>query len=110
MNEINVILPFAIGLILGAGTLAWHHWCVRREVDIVRTQKDKQIAKLQAAYNELQETAGIFQQASDCADAFRRGKSAGRADPMTQAERFAQTFEGKKVKFIDTSKRGEKAT
>lgn len=109
MNEFMVILPFAAGVILGASVLAWHYWSVRHEVERIKSQADKKLAKLQAAYNELQENAGAFQQASDCADAFRRGKSAGRADPMTQAERFAQTFEGKRAKFVDTSKRGEKA-
>ena len=46
-----------------------------------------------------------MQQASDCADAFRRGKSVGRAHPMSDAEQFARTFEGRRVKFVEGTRK-----
>ena len=105
MDVIGGILLFVAGLIVGAGTLALHNREVRREVKKVEDRKNAEITKLRTAYARLQEDAGMLQQTSDCADAYRRGKNAGRAEPMTQAERFAKTFEGKNVKFVDTSRR-----
>lgn len=105
MSVIGGVLLFTAGLVVGAGTLTLHNWDVRRAVQRVEGKKNAEISKLRSAYTRLQEDAGIMQQASDCADAFRRGRTAGRADPMTRAERFAQTFEGKSVKFVDTSRR-----
>lgn len=105
MSVIGGILLYAAGIATGAGMLMLHHWDVRRSVNAVRSQKNAEIAKWKSAYERLQEDAGIMQQASDCADAFRRGKTVGRADPMTGAERFARTFEGRNVRFVDTSKK-----
>lgn len=105
MSVIGGILLFAAGIATGSGVLALHDWAVKRAVNAVRAQKNAEIAKWKNAYERLQEDAGIMQQASDCADAFRRGKTVGRADPMTGAERFARTFEGRNVRFVDTSKK-----
>lgn len=99
------IMLFVAGMITGGGAVILHDWLVRRAVNAVREKKNSEIAKLRCALTRMQEDAGILQQASDCADAFRRGKKAGRADPMTGAEHFAQTFEGKNVRFVNTTRK-----
>lgn len=109
MNVIGGILLYVAGMATGITALAMHQKEVRRAVVAVEKRKDAEIAKLRTANMRLQEDAGILQQASDCADAFRRGKSAGRANPMTDAERFARTFDGKNVRFVNTTKGGERA-
>lgn len=105
MSVIGGILLFAAGVTTGAGVLALHNWDLRRTVKAVETRKNAEIAKLRSAYTRLQEDAGIMQQASDCADAFRRGKTVGRSHPMTDAEQFARTFEGKRAKFVDMTRK-----
>jgi len=105
MSVFGGILLYAAGIATGAGVLALHHWDVRRAVNAVRTQKNTEIARWKNAYERLQEDAGIMQQASDCADAFRRGKTAGREHPLSDAERFARTFEGKRVRFVESTKK-----
>lgn len=104
MSVIGGILLFAAGVIAGAGGLALHNMDVRRSVQRVERRKDAELARLRTAYDRLQEETGMMRQASDCADAFRRGKSAGRAQPMSDAERFARTFEGRRVKFANGGK------
>jgi len=105
MSVIGGILLFTAGVIIGAGALYLHNMEVKRAVNTVEARKNGEIAKLRSAYSRLQEDAGILQQASDCADAFRLGKSVGRAHPMSDAEQFARTFEGRRVRFVDNGKK-----
>lgn len=108
MSVIVGILLYVAGVVTGAGALYLHWLAVRRAVAAIRQQKNAELAKLRSAYTRLQEDAGIMQQASDCADAYRKGKTAGRADPLTSAERFARTFEGRNARFVDTTRREQK--
>lgn len=55
-------------------------------------------------YN-LQRDLDSFQRTSDFRDAFARGVQRGRSDQMTQDERFAKSWEDRKVEF-----RGQKAS
>ncbi len=105
MSVIGGILLFTAGVVIGAGALTLHNMEVKRAVQTVEAKKNGEIAKLRSAYSRLQEDAGIMQQASDCADAFRRGKSVGRAHPMSDAEQFARTFEGRRVKFVEGTRK-----
>lgn len=105
MSVIGGILLYVAGVVTGAGVLELHQRAVRKAVAAVRQQKNTEIARLRTAYTRLQEDAGIMQQASDCADAFRRGKSVGRAHPMSDAEQFARTFEGRRVKFVEGTRK-----
>lgn len=107
MSVIGGILLFAAGIATGSGVLALHDWAVKRAVNAVRAQKNAEIAKWKNAYERLQEDAGIMQQASDCADALRRGKTVGREHPLSDAERFARTFEGKRVRFVENGRKEE---
>lgn len=106
MNVIGGILLFVAGVIVGAGGLTLHNMDVDRSVRLVERRKDAEISRLRTAYDRLQEETGMMRQASDCADAFRRGKSVGRAQPMSDAERFARTFEGRRVKFANSGREG----
>ena len=108
MSVIGGILLFAAGVIVGAGALTLHNMAVKRAVYSVIAKKNSEIARLRNACSRLRENAGIMQQASDCADAFRRGRSEGRAHPMSDAERFARTFEGRRARFADGAGREAK--
>lgn len=99
MNTFVGILLFVAGIAIGTGMLTLHNRAVKRAVESVTAKKNAEISKLRLAYTELQENAGIMQHASDCADAFKRGKTVGRQHPMSDAERFAQTFEGRRAQF-----------
>lgn len=106
MSVIGGVLLYTAGLVTGAGAIILHQREVRRAVTAVRQQKNTEIAKLRTAYERLQEDAGVMQQASDCADAYRKGRSDGRLHPMSDAERFAHTLEGRRVHYVDTTKQG----
>ena len=105
MSVLWGILLFVAGIITGAGAIILHDNEVNRAVRAVQVRKNAEIQKLRTEYARLQEDAGILQQASDCADAFRRGKTVGRSHPMTDAEQFARTFEGKRAKFVDMTRK-----
>ena len=107
MSVFGGILLFVAGTAAGAGGTILHYRCVRRAVHAVTTRKNAEIAKLRSAYEQLQDEASINQQARDCSDAFRYGKTLGRAAPMSNAERFARTFEGRSAKFVDTTRRDQ---
>ena len=104
MTVIAGILLYVAGVVSGISALALHIRDVQKAVSGVERRKDAELTKLRAAYERLQEDAGLMQQASDCADAYRKGRAQGRAHPMSEAERFARTFEGKKATFVDTTK------
>lgn len=105
MSVIGGILLFTAGVLMGAGAVIVHSMEVQRAVRAVEAKKNSEISKLRNAYSQLQEETGIMQQASDCADAFRRGKSVGRAHPMSDAEQFARTFESRRVKFVEGTRK-----
>ena len=105
MSVIGGILLFTAGVLMGAGAVIVHNMEVQRAVRAVEAKKNSEISKLRSAYSQLQEETGIMQQASDCADVFRRGKSVGWAHPMSDAEQFARTFEGRRVKFVEGTRK-----
>ena len=105
MTIVAGILLYIAGIVTGAGLLTIHEMEVKRAVTSATRKKDTELAKLRAAYDRLQEDTGALQQAQDCRDAYRRGKAVGRSQPMSEAERFAKTFEGHRAAFVDTTKK-----
>lgn len=85
MTEIAL---FVAGALTGAGLMLLHYCGVIKAVDAER-------AKYQNRLKELE----IERRTADCADAYRRGKNDGRFSPATNAERFAKTFEDRRVHF-----------
>lgn len=82
------VVIYVAGVITGASLMLLHHREVVRAVNAER-------AKYQNRIREL-ETERIT---ADCADAYRRGVQKGRYSPATAAERFAKTFEDRRVEF-----------
>lgn len=86
---------FTIGLITGVAIMILNRWSVKKAVDAERSRSDA----LREENRRMRDELINFSHASDCRDAYHRGKQDGRKDPMTQTERFARNFEGKKVEF-----------
>lgn len=106
MSVFGGILLFTAGVLMGAGAVIIHNMMVQKAVRAVEAKKNSEISKLRTAYSQLQEETGIQRQLSDCADAYRRGKSAGaRPRQISDAEQFARTFEGKRVRFVDNTRK-----
>ena len=86
---------FILGAAVGAGVVILITRCVKVAVDKERSRAEnlrEENLRLRAENNSLIS-------ARDCADAYRKGKREGREDPMSNAERFARTFENRRVQF-----------
>lgn len=82
------IVLYIAGVLTGAGVMVLHH----REVDkAVNAERVKYQSRLRELETE--------RMTADCADAYRRGKNDGKYSPATTAERFAKTFENRRVQF-----------
>ncbi len=86
---------FCIGLITGIAVMVLNRYSVKKAVEAERNRSDG----LREENRRMRDELMNLNHASDCRDAYRRGKQEGREDPMTQAERFARNFEGRKVEF-----------
>lgn len=89
------VLIYAAGVLTGAALMIANRYSVRKAVDIERSRSDA----LREENRRMRDELMNLTRASDCRDAYRRGKREGREDPMSQAERFARNFEGRKVEF-----------
>lgn len=92
---------FALGAAVGAGVVLLITRCVKVAVDKERSRADG----LREENIRLRTENHNLISARDCADAYRKGKREGRADPMDQAERFARNFEKRRVRFVDVGER-----
>ena len=81
-------LLYVAGVLTGAGLMILHYREVVKAVNVER-------AKYQNRLRELE----TERMTADCADAYRRGRNDGRYSPATAAERFAKTFEDRRVQF-----------
>ena len=81
---IGSIIGFTIGIVAGAGAMAWHYREMNRAVERVA-------AKLERANRDLQ----TLQRQADAASGFRRGREVGMQTGAI--ERFGSTFEGRNV-------------
>ena len=82
------VVIYVVGVLTGAGLMLLHHREVAKAVNTER-------AKYQSRLIELE----TERRTADCADAYRRGRHDGRYSPATAAERFAKTFEDRRVQF-----------
>ena len=88
-------LIYAAGVASGVALMLINRYSVRKAVEHERSRSDA----LRDENRRMRDELINFTHASDCRDAYRRGKREGREDPMTQAERFARNFEGRRVEF-----------
>ncbi len=86
MSVIGGVLLFAAGAAIGGGAVAYHKGCVRVVEHRAAREKD-------ALRREVYDVK--FR--SECDRAYRKGYSDGRADPLSDAEKLARTFSGRKV-------------
>lgn len=88
-------LLYAAGVLTGFALMIANRWSVKKAVEHERGRSDA----LREENRRMREELLSFTHASDCRDAYHRGRQEGRNDPMTQAERFARNFEGRRVEF-----------
>lgn len=88
---------FLLGALVGAGVVLTITRCVKVAVDKERARADK----LREENTRLRTERDNLINTRECENAYREGKRKGRAEPMTQAERFASTFENRRVQFAD---------
>ena len=81
-------LLYIAGVLTGAGVMILHNREVVKAVNAERAKYQKRLQDLETE-----------RRTADCADAYRRGRNDGRYSPATSAERFAKTFENKRVQF-----------
>lgn len=86
MSVIGGVLLFAAGAAIGGGAVAYHKGCVRVVEHRAAREKD-------ALRREVYDVK--FR--SECDRAYRKGYSDGRADPLSDAEKLARTFQGRRV-------------
>ena len=87
-------LLYIAGVLTGAGLMLLHDRSVTKAVNVERMKYQRRIQDLE-----------VERRTADCADAYRRGKDDGRYSPATAAERFAKTFENRRVKFVEAKKK-----
>ena len=88
-------LAYAAGVLTGAALMAANRWSIKKAVETERGRSEE----IRKENCRMRDELMSLTHASDCRDAYRRGKREGREDPVTQAERFARNFEGRKVEF-----------
>ena len=92
---------FLFGAVVGAGVVLTITRCVKVAVDKERARADK----LREENMRLRTERDGLISARECEDAYRQGRRKGREEPMTQAERFARTFENRRVQFATAGER-----
>jgi hypothetical protein len=88
-------LIFFAGVLTGAALMIANRLSVQKAVDAERARAEH----LRSENRKMQEELMTINHASDCRDAYRRGRREGREDPVSNAERFARNFEGRRVQF-----------
>lgn len=88
-------LIYAAGVVTGFALMIANRWSVKKAVEHERSRSDA----LREENRRMRDELMSFTHASDCRDAYHRGRQDGRDDPMNQAERFARQWEGRRVTF-----------
>lgn len=92
---------FLLGALVGAGVVLTITRCVKVAVEKERARTDK----LREENTRLRTERDNLISVRECEDAYRQGRRKGREEPMTQAERFARTFENRRVQFANAGER-----
>jgi hypothetical protein len=93
-GEMNALI-YAAGVVTGFALMIANRYSVKKAVELERSRNDQ----LREENRRMRDELVNFTHASDCRDAYRRGRQEGREDPVNQAERFARQWEGKRVQF-----------
>lgn len=88
-------LIYAAGVVTGFALMIANRYSVKKAVELERSRSDQ----LREENRRMRDELVNFTHASDCRDAYRRGRQEGREDPVNEAERFARQWEGKRVQF-----------
>lgn len=92
---------FLLGALVGAGVVLTITRCVKVAVDKERAKADR----LREENSRLRTERDTLINTRECENAYRQGKRKGREEPYPQAERFARTFENRRVQFADLGER-----
>lgn len=82
------VIIYVAGVLTGAGMVVLHYREVAKAVNTERVKYQSRLRELETE-----------RMTADCADAYRRGRNDGKYNPATAAERFAKTFENRRVQF-----------
>lgn len=82
------VVIYAAGVLTGVSLMVLHYREVAKAVNAERLKYQGRIRELETE-----------RMTADCADAYRRGRNDGKYSPATAAERFAKTFENRRVQF-----------
>lgn len=104
---IEIIAAYAAGIATGAGLLILNRKSVEKALKQQKKQHDTELARVRATRTsalrenaELKQEIDIMERTRDCNDAYRHGVQARKPQrDVSDAERFARTFEGKRAEF-----------
>lgn len=88
-------LIYAAGVLTGVALMIANRYSVQKAV----SEERKCSEALRSENRRMRDELMSFNHASDCRDAYQRGKQEGRADPVTRAEQFGHTWENRRVQF-----------
>lgn len=94
MSVIGGVALFCTGVIVGGSAVAYNKACVSRAEQ--RTEKER---------DGLRKEVYEVKFRSECDRAYREGYAEGRKNPLSDIERLAQTFDGRKVQ-VRTNRKG----
>ena len=84
---------FAAGVVIGGSAMAYHKSSIREVEMDACTEK-----------NNLQHEVYEVKFKAECNRAYRKGYHDGRRDPLSDAEKLADTFKGHRVEIRNTTK------
>lgn len=86
MSVMGGVLLFSAGLLVGGGAVSYNRACVQRAERRGAKERDG-----------LRREVYDVKFRAECDRAWREGYAEGRKNPLSEIERLAQTFEGRKV-------------
>lgn len=93
MSVFGGVMLFTAGVLIGGGAVAYHKSSIR-EVELDAC----------AERDNLQHEVYEVKFKSECDRAYRKGYRDGRRDPLSDAEKLADTFRGHRVVIRNTTK------
>lgn len=100
------IVTYLGGIITGVSLLYANKRSVQTALNTQQRRHDQEIRRLSTDNYALRQELDTVTRNRDCADAYRRGRHDGRNEPVADAERFAQNFDGHRgtVEFRNTTR------